>query len=119
MERFLRERQASLRDSLRATMARRRAHEAPRTGDEAARATQTLEDEIQIALVDRQSRQVAQIDAALERLAHGEYGLCHDCSEFIGSPRLRALPFAQRCSPCQAMAEGAAALPGSRLRKAA
>ena len=101
MERFLRARQAELSESVRAIMARRRGTEADRIAEAGALATQTLDDEIQAALMDRQSRQVAQIVAALDRLTRGEYGLCHDCNGFIGLPRLRALPFAQRCSPCQ------------------
>lgn len=105
IEGFLTARQAQLREAVRTVVTRRRATESGRTADTASWATQTLEDEIQVVLMDRQSRQAAQIEAALERLARGEYGFCHDCSEFIGVPRLRALPFAQRCSRCQAHAE--------------
>ncbi|MBI4609310.1 MAG: TraR/DksA family transcriptional regulator [Candidatus Rokubacteria bacterium] len=68
-------------------------------------ASDTLEDEMQVALVDRLSQQVTQIDAALERLTRREYGICHDCDEFIGLARLKALPFAQRCTRCQTRAE--------------
>jgi DnaK suppressor protein len=105
LEGFLRTRHAELKESVRAVVARRRAIEAARSADPANWATETLEDEIQVALMDRQSRQVAQIEAALDRLARGEYGHCHDCEEFIGMPRLKALPFAQRCSGCQSRAE--------------
>jgi RNA polymerase-binding transcription factor len=104
IEDFLKARQTQLRQAVRTVVTQRRATD-NRTPDTASWATATLEDEIQVALMDRQSRQVAQIDAALQRLARGEYGLCHDCSEFIGVPRLKALPFAQRCSPCQGDAE--------------
>jgi DnaK suppressor protein len=48
---------------------------------------------------------VVQIQDALERLAAGEYGHCQDCDEFIGTARLRALPFAQRCRDCQSETE--------------
>jgi DnaK suppressor protein len=119
IEGFLRERQAQLHEAVRVAVARRRAHEPSRTGDEATVATETLGAEIQLALADRQSRQVAQIDAALERLARDEYGMCHDCGDFIGIPRLRALPFAQRCGPCQSASEGVSRLATARLRRAA
>jgi DnaK suppressor protein len=105
IEDFLKARQAQLRHAVRTVVTQRRATENGRTPDTASWATATLEDEIQVVLMDRQSRQVAQIDAALQRLARGEYGLCHDCSDFIGVPRLKALPFAQRCSPCQSDVE--------------
>jgi DnaK suppressor protein len=105
IEAFLRAKHAELKESVRTVVARRRAIEATRLADPASWATATLEDEIQVALMDRQSRQVAQIEAALDRLIRGEYGRCHDCEEFIGVARLKALPFAQRCSGCQSQVE--------------
>ena len=105
IELFLRERRVRLHESVRNQVTQRRTTEASRSADVTSWATETLHDEIEVALMDRHSRQVAQIDAALERLARGEYGICHDCSEFIGVPRLQALPFAQRCSSCQSRAE--------------
>jgi DnaK suppressor protein len=105
IERFLKARQAQLQESVRNTVTQRRTTEASRTADVTSWATETLNDEIEVALMDRHSRQVAQIQAALERLARDEYGICHDCGEFIGLPRLRAMPFAHRCSPCQSRAE--------------
>ena len=105
IERFLKAKHAQLRESVRNLVAQRRATEAIRTADPTSWATETLNDEIEVALADRHSRQAAQIEAALERLHRGEYGNCHDCGGFIGLPRLRALPFAQRCSACQSRAE--------------
>ena len=105
IERFLKARQAQLTESVRNTVTERRTTEASRNADVTSWATETLNDEIAVTLMDRHSRQVHQIEAALDRLARGEYGICHDCDEFIGLPRLRALPFAQRCASCQAGVE--------------
>jgi len=105
MEQFLKAKQAQLKEAVRTVLSERRSTEAGRTADVTVWATDTLNDEIQIALMDRHSRQLAQIDAALDRLARGRYGFCHDCEEFIGLPRLKALPFAHRCSACQTRAE--------------
>jgi DnaK suppressor protein len=105
IEVFLKARQAQLRNAVRTVVTQRRTTDNGRTADPASWATATLEDEIQVSLMDRQSRQIAQIEAALDRLARGEYGFCQSCSEFIGIPRLKALPFALRCSHCQAQAE--------------
>jgi DnaK suppressor protein len=69
------------------------------------RAGEALHDDIQGALMKCWGRQVAQIEAALARLTSREYGICYDCGGFIGLARLRALPFAQRCLPCQARTE--------------
>jgi RNA polymerase-binding transcription factor len=70
-----------------------------------AAASRTLDDEVQAALVDRASRELAEVQAALELLRQRRYGLCRDCGDFIGLARLRSLPFAQRCRPCQERAE--------------
>lgn len=105
IEQFLKAKHVQLKESVRSVMSERRASETARTPDVAVWAAETLHDEMQVALMDRQSRQVAQIEAALERLARGEYGFCHDCEEFIGLARLKALPFAHRCSACQTRAE--------------
>ncbi len=42
-----------------------------------------------------------QIDDALTRLHTGRYGVCAGCEEQIPLARLKALPFATRCIPCQ------------------
>lgn len=54
-----------------------------------------------LADVDRHVEQIRNIDAALMRLASGSYGLCRDCGETIELERLRAMPTAERCRPCQ------------------
>ncbi len=96
---------ARARESLRSVMAECSKHEVGRSSDLLVWATETLQDEIQVAVMDRRNRQVGQIEAALERLARREYGFCRDCGEFIGVARLKALPFAPRCRPCQMRAE--------------
>jgi len=40
---------------------------------------------------------VSEIDAALERIDHGEYGICETCGEPIEQRRLEAVPWAKRC----------------------
>lgn len=42
-----------------------------------------------------------QVDAAGQRLAAGQYGVCADCEAPIPLARLWVLPFALRCLPCQ------------------
>lgn len=51
-------------------------------------------------LGEAQRRQVSMIDAALGRIAQGEYGVCFDCGTEIEPRRLRALPFALLCTDC-------------------
>ena len=42
-----------------------------------------------------------QAEHARDRLAHGGYGVCEDCSQQIAAERLQALPDATRCVSCQ------------------
>lgn len=45
--------------------------------------------------------QLRQIQEALDRLELGEYGICLSCEAAIPAKRLRALPWAKYCVPCQ------------------
>jgi DnaK suppressor protein len=98
--RFLRARQLTLAGLIRRGLGERQGH-AGEDSDQVASASRTLDNELQAALVDRASRELIQVNAALELLRDGRYGLCRDCGGFIGLARLRSLPFAQRCRPCQ------------------
>jgi DnaK suppressor protein len=51
-------------------------------------------------LGEAQRKQVVMIDAALARIAGGEYGVCVDCGTDIDPKRLQALPFALLCTDC-------------------
>ncbi|MBI3697002.1 MAG: TraR/DksA family transcriptional regulator [Acidobacteria bacterium] len=47
------------------------------------------------------SKGVSALDAALDRLDSGDYGICVDCGAAIASKRLVAIPWASRCIACQ------------------
>jgi CBS domain-containing protein len=53
-----------------------------------------------IALDELAVRRLAALEAALDRAAHGRFGLCEKCGEPIAIPRLRALPSATTCIGC-------------------
>jgi DnaK suppressor protein len=65
-------------------------------------------DDLDLALLQMRGETLAGIDAALRRLEAGTYGTCSDCQRDIASERLRALPFATRCRPCEEAREAAA-----------
>jgi len=44
---------------------------------------------------------IAEIDAALDRIAAGSYGLCVHCGAAIPEERLEFRPFASGCVSCQ------------------
>src|SRR5437773_11423847 len=101
----LRERRARLQESDRARVTDHRTGERRRSPEDATNAVESLSEDLEVAVLDRESREAAQIDGALERLARDEYGICGNCGTVIGLGRLRALPFAQRCTACQAGVE--------------
>jgi len=71
---------------------------APDSGDESVAAL--LQDLDQFD-VSRDLSELRELDAARERLASGQYGVCADCGSDIDYARLRANPGAARCVGCQ------------------
>ena len=52
------------------------------------------------ALVRQAEEHLSEIDAALDRVEAGTYGVCEVCGRDIGAPRLEALPAARTCIAC-------------------
>lgn len=52
---------------------------------------------------DSSSARKAQIEAALQRLKIGEYGICIECGDEISSARLSMRPEVALCTDCQAL----------------
>jgi RNA polymerase-binding transcription factor DksA len=46
-------------------------------------------------------RKLKLINAALGRLERGEFGICNECGEPIPAKRLKIVPWATCCVPCQ------------------
>jgi DnaK suppressor protein len=62
--------------------------------------------DIEHAEVERDRGELAQVQAALQRIADGTLGTCIDCGEAIPLARLLAQPEAARCIACQTRFEG-------------
>jgi RNA polymerase-binding transcription factor DksA len=60
-----------------------------------------------LAVLQTLDTTLRQIDRALGRLHAGMYGFCSSCSDPIPLARLRAVPFATQCVPCQERSEKA------------
>jgi len=65
-------------------------------------ATIAFERQHAAALLSQARQRLAQIDAAMLRLAEGRYGTCEDCGRPIGAARLAARPVAATCIDCAA-----------------
>jgi DnaK suppressor protein len=63
------------------------------------------ERDLAIRNVDRESRLLLQVRAALRRIQNGSFGICIDCESEISPKRLSAVPSAPRCIECQGAAD--------------
>ena len=75
------------------------------SGDVVDFALDSAQDEISSQLAEVESRELAQIETALELMREGKYGVCEACSKAIPLARLQALPYAVLCIDCQREAE--------------
>ncbi|MGV9712747.1 TraR/DksA family transcriptional regulator [Gordonia sp. NPDC003424] len=98
-----RERTVELIDSLSARLAA----VIDATGDEAADdehdpegSTLAVERGHLMAQAERSRVRLREIDAALDRLGHGAYGICETCGAPIDPERLEVLPAARLCVTC-------------------
>lgn len=58
-----------------------------------------------VARFDRHIQAMRDIEAALQRIKDGDYGVCTDCGDDVGFTRLQAYPTAKRCIVCQEQRE--------------
>ncbi len=70
-------------------------------GDEIDLATGEISRELDTRISMRKHKQIKEIEEALERIKHGEYGTCEDCGDPIPEQRLRLFPSARLCVRCQ------------------
>jgi len=75
-------------------------------GDVVDIAQDSTEHELSFQLAEFGSRELGQIDLALEKIAEGTYGVCEICGGNISIARIKALPFASKCIKCQQQEEG-------------
>ena len=61
--------------------------------------------DLEFALNEHELSELNAIDAALQRIHDGQYGICIDCDAHIPEARLHAAPEAARCIHCQEKVE--------------
>ena len=74
----------------------------PDIGDMSAN---TYSRDVLLNLSENQRQKIRDIDAALERVAKGEYGVCLRCEEEIPPRRMEVRPFSRYCVDCKAEVE--------------
>ncbi|MBJ44426.1 MAG: molecular chaperone DnaK [Planctomycetaceae bacterium] len=71
------------------------------SGDVVDVALDAAQDELNSQLAEVESRELSNVEAALEKMRDGSYGKCEGCNENIPLVRLQALPYATLCIECQ------------------
>ncbi len=103
-ERLIQMREELLEDSLKAYAASQSLGKdgVPDIGD---MSSNSYNQEVLMNLSEAQLGRVRDIDAALERMDQGVYGLCARCEEEISPRRMEVRPFSRYCVDCKAEVE--------------
>jgi DnaK suppressor protein len=70
-------------------------------GDVGDAANDGAQNEINSQLAALESRELVQVERAIQLMREGRYGVCELCEDSIPITRLKALPFAPLCVACQ------------------
>jgi DnaK suppressor protein len=92
----------SKREALKARLAARLGEVSIETepDDDAGLATNSFATDLAVSTLERERRELHEVELALERMRNGEYGICAICENPIRDVRLRALPWARLCIQC-------------------
>lgn len=115
MHQILLKRRDALRKALAGDLSLLKELRAEAAGDVVDAALDSVQDEISSQLAEVESRELARIEKALQRMREGQYGICEGCGTNIPLARLNALPYATLCIKCQREAEREGAASGSEV----
>ena len=73
--------------------------------DEGDYAVLNNESTIDNTLIEKQLKELEEIELALDKITKEEFGICEMCEEPIGVDRLRVKPFARFCITCREINE--------------
>ena len=82
------------------------------TPDFADQATLESDMDLNIHMKERDSKLIAKIKKALERMKEGTYGFCEECGERISDKRLQVRPVTTLCITCKKKMENQEKLRG-------
>ena len=88
-----------------------RERDAEATQDPADMAANAYTKELLMSMSTNDRQLLESIDAALYRIADGDYGKCDHCGEPIQEKRLEAVPWARHCLRCQDLNERGLLIP--------
>lgn len=73
--------------------------------DEGDHASMSLETTVDNAILEQQSKELAEIELALGKIKNNLYGICEMCEEEINLERLKVKNFARYCITCREVVE--------------
>ncbi|MFN8633064.1 MAG: TraR/DksA C4-type zinc finger protein [Chloroflexota bacterium] len=91
------------------TLGASQAEEGAALGPPADVASDLAEQELDFGLEEAARRRLAEVEAALRRIAQARYGSCERCGSDVEVGRLEALPWAKFCLACANSRVGRAA----------
>jgi DnaK suppressor protein len=83
------------------TISEKLSEEISRQGDFGDLASKETDQNFLLRIRDRERKLIQKIDACLQKIKDGTYGLCEGCGEEIGHKRLDARPVAGLCIACK------------------
>ena len=98
------ERRRELQEDVQRRISDRRT-DRPSVRDALERTDADLSDDVEFVLIQMKAETMSRIGTAISQLEAGDYGRCFECDVEIAETRLRALPFAVRCKPCEEQLE--------------
>lgn len=73
--------------------------------DEGDHAAMSLETAVDNAILSQQSKELAEIELALDKIENNLYGICEMCEDEINIERLKVKIFARYCITCREVVE--------------
>ena len=67
--------------------------------------TDAYEEEMTLGLIQNEEQLIEEINAALDRIERGTFGVCEACGRAIPRKRLDVLPYARHCVECARQAQ--------------
>ena len=101
----LEERKKKIETNLNATSTEMHAMRCNELKDEGDHAAMSLETAVDNAILGQQSKELGEIELALDRINHKTYGICDMCGDDINIERLKVKNFARYCITCREVVE--------------
>ena len=98
---ILQDRRRQIQSDVQSRMRDSRASRGQDVVDDVENSGAGIQEAIELSLLQMKSQTLGAVDEALVKVEAGTYGYCVECGDEMTEQRLRALPFAVRCTACE------------------